>query len=96
MGFRILLSRRSLTDLREIFAYIAGQNVAAAERIVQALADRTKTLRAFPRIGTRVRKRPAIRRLYHSPYVIYYRVDAARRVVEVLHFWDGRRLPPPL
>ena len=80
MGFQIFLSHGSLTDLQEIFDYIAADSPAAAERILRSLVDHTKILRAFPRMGTPVRRRPMVRKLFHSPYIIYYRVHADWRM----------------
>jgi plasmid stabilization system protein ParE len=44
-----------------------------------------------------MRGRPAaeiVRRMPVPPYLIYYRVDDARRVVEVITIRHGKRRPP--
>jgi len=60
------------------------------------LINHVKVLQAFPHIGAPVSKRRKIRKLLHTPYKIYYRVHEARRVIEILHFWHGRRRRPKL
>jgi plasmid stabilization system protein ParE len=32
--------------------------------------------------------------LVHSPFLIYYRVDDDKRIIEVLHLRHGARKPP--
>ena len=35
--------------------------------------------------------RPGVRQLVHTPILIYYNVNEAPNLVEVLHFWHGSR-----
>ncbi|MGA8656141.1 MAG: type II toxin-antitoxin system RelE/ParE family toxin [Chthoniobacterales bacterium] len=49
MGLEIRLTKRAEEDLNEIFAYIAQDNLQAAERFAQKLLKRTEFLRAFPK-----------------------------------------------
>ena len=43
MGFEIRLTKRAEEDLNEIFAYIAQDNLEAAERFAQKLLKRTES-----------------------------------------------------
>ena len=47
-------------------------------------------------MGVHVRDRPGIRKIFHSPYTIYYRVEDRLQLVETLHIWHGSRRKPNL
>ncbi|HEX5432745.1 MAG TPA: type II toxin-antitoxin system RelE/ParE family toxin [Candidatus Angelobacter sp.] len=49
---------------------------------------------SFPFMGSAIRKRPRVRKLVHTPILVYYRVDEKKRVIEVLHLRHGSRKPP--
>jgi plasmid stabilization system protein ParE len=51
-------------------------------------------LARFPRMGGLIRKRPLVRKLLHSPFLVYYQVREAKRKIEVLHIRHGARKPP--
>jgi toxin ParE1/3/4 len=94
VDFKVLLSDQALSDLSEIVEYIAGESPEAATEVGQSLIGHVKILQSFPYIGTPVPRRRKMRKLYHTPYNIYYRIHENRRVVEILHFWHGRRRNP--
>lgn len=94
MDFRISYTQRALNGLREIVTQIAEDDAEAAERFGGSLLDHVELLEKFPRIGTPVRRRPEVRKLVHSPIVVYYRIHEARRLIEILHFRHGARKPP--
>jgi plasmid stabilization system protein ParE len=35
-----------------------------------------------------------VRKLVHTPILVYYQIDEENRLVEVLHFRHGSRKPP--
>jgi plasmid stabilization system protein ParE len=41
-----------------------------------------------------IRKRPLVRKLLHSPFLIYYQIREAKHEIEVLHIRHGARKPP--
>jgi len=45
-------------------------------------------------LGSPVEGHPGVRQLVHTPILIYYRVDEARKLVEVLHFRHGSPRQP--
>jgi plasmid stabilization system protein ParE len=94
VDFRLLYSQRALDDLEEIVGHIAEDDAEAAERFGDSLLDHLELLERFPRIGTPTRKRAEVRKLMHSPIVVYYRIHESRRLVEILHFGHGARNPP--
>jgi plasmid stabilization system protein ParE len=93
MDFRLLYSQRALDDLAEIVGHIAEDDAEAAELFGVSLLDHLDLLERFPRIGTLVRKRTKVRRLVHSPIVVYYQIHESRRLVEILHLRHGARKP---
>jgi plasmid stabilization system protein ParE len=57
-----------------------------AEHFGNALLDHIRILASFPFLGARLLRRPAVRKLLHSPIRVYYRVDEKRKAVEILRF----------
>jgi toxin ParE1/3/4 len=94
VDFRLLYSQRALNDLEEIVSYIAEDDASAAELFGDSLLDHLELLERFPRIGTPTRKKAEVRKLMHSPIVVYYQIHGARRLVEILHLRHGARRPP--
>ncbi len=94
MDYRLLFTERALNDLSEIVEHIAKDDDEVASRFGQALLDHVNLLTRFPRMGNTTRKRSQVRKLIHSPILVYYQVNAEKRQVEVLHFRHGARLPP--
>jgi plasmid stabilization system protein ParE len=93
MDYRIILTEEALADFTMILGYIAEDDEDAASRFGEALLDHVYLLERFPRMGTPVPGRPAIRKLVHAPILVYYRVIADQDVVEILHFLHGARKP---
>ena len=94
MDYRILFTQRALSDLAEIIGYIAEDDGEAASRFGSALLDHVDLLSRFPHMGGIIRKRSRVRKLEHSPILVYYRIREDNHVVEVLHFRHGSRKPP--
>jgi len=94
VDYRLLYTQRALNDLAEIIGHIAEDDVDAASRFGSSLLDHVELLARFPRMGSIIRKRPLVRKLLHSPFLIYYRVDEDKHLIEVLHFRHGIRKPP--
>ncbi len=94
MDFRLVYTQKALNDLAEIIGYVAGYDAEAASRFGNSLLDHIELLTQFPRMGTLVKKRAGIRKLLHSPVLVYYRINSDKRLIEVLHFRHGARKPP--
>jgi plasmid stabilization system protein ParE len=58
------------------------------------LLDHVDLLSDFPRMGGTIRKRSRVRKLLHSPILVYYQIREDRHVVEILHFRHGSRTSP--
>jgi plasmid stabilization system protein ParE len=71
--------------------HIAEDDVEAASLFGSALLNHLDLLTRFPRMGSTIRKRSRVRKLLHSPILVYYQVREDKRLVEVLHFRHGSR-----
>ena len=94
MDFRLLFTQRALNDLAEIIGHIAEDDAAAAERFGISLLDHIELLTRFPRMGISIRQRARVRRLTHSPILVYYRLREDRHLVEILHLRHASRKLP--
>lgn len=94
MDYRLLYSQKSLNDLGEILGRIAEEDAEAASRFGVSLLDHIDLLSRFPRLGGVIRKRSRVRKLLHSPFLVYYRLDEDKRQIEVLHVRHGARKQP--
>ncbi|MEI6762219.1 MAG: type II toxin-antitoxin system RelE/ParE family toxin [Betaproteobacteria bacterium] len=85
---RLVFTERAQADLLEAWLYIAEDNLAAADRVLDTLEQESKVLlmqplmgRARPELGTQVRSWPSA-----TPYLLFYEVDDAElTVLRVLH-----------
>ena len=94
MDYKLLFTQRALRDLSGIIGYIAEDDAETASRFGKTLLDHVDLLGRFPRMGGTIRKRSRVRKLVHSPILVYYQVHEDKRLVEVLHFRHGSRKPP--
>ena len=94
MDYRLLYTQRALNDLAEIIGYIAEDAAEAASRFGSSLLDHIDLLARFPNMGSTIRKRSRVRKLLHSPILIYYQIQEEERLIEVLHLRHGARKSP--
>lgn len=94
MDYRLFYTQRALNDLAEIVGYIAEDDADAASRFGNSLLDYLDLLSKYPRIGPVIRDRSDVRKLVHSPIVIYYRVQQKEQMVEILHLRHASRRQP--
>jgi plasmid stabilization system protein ParE len=80
--------------LAEIVGYIADDNPEAAWHFGRSLLDHVEILQRYPNLGAVIRRRTDVRRLVHSPIVIYYQVHEKERLVHILHLRHGARESP--
>jgi plasmid stabilization system protein ParE len=93
VDYRLLYTQRALNDLAEILGYIAEDDAEAASRFGASLLDHVDLLTSFPRLGGSIRKRARVRKLLHSPMLVYYRINEEKRFIEILHLRHGARKP---
>ena len=89
---RIVVSRRTLSDFKRIWRYIAVDSEPAADRLLLAMDDRLRLLGSFPEIGARRDDlRPGARMLVHGRYLILYSFERARDRVKIVAIVEGLR-----
>jgi plasmid stabilization system protein ParE len=89
--YRVVYTKRALDDLAEIVGYLAEDSADAASSFGEAFIDHIELLAQFPQMGDLIGKRSKVRRLLHSPVIVYYRADVRGHKVEVLHIRDASR-----
>ena len=85
---RLVFTERAQADLLEAWLFIAEDNPAAADKVLDTLEQEAKLLlvqplmgRARPELGSAVRSWPSA-----TPYVLFYEVDGSElTVLRVLH-----------
>jgi toxin ParE1/3/4 len=89
---RVRLTPRARDDLDEIWLYIAGDNMDAADRLIDAISSRCRSLADFPDLGpARPDIAPDARMLTIDNYIVLYRRDGDDiEIVRVTH--GARRL----
>ena len=93
MDCAVIYSEAALADLQQITAFIAADNVEAAQRFANRLVDLAESLRSMPERGRPVKRWPGVRVIVLAPYLIFYRFERPARQVEILRFWHGARDP---
>jgi plasmid stabilization system protein ParE len=98
MDYQVTLSPSARADLRHIVRYISFDAPDRALQFGQFLVSRTKMLAQFPELGRIVPEfnDHLIREIVVRSYRVIYRVDRARRSVEVARFWHGARGTPDI
>lgn len=94
MDYRLVYTQQALNDLAEIVGHIAEDDAQAASHFGNSLVAHVELLARFPRMGGLIRKRPSVRKLLHSPFLVYYRVRDSEDKIEILHIRHGARKPP--
>lgn len=88
MSTRIRLSGPARADLLEIWCYVAEEDFAAADRLLERIHRRCDALARMPRLGRlRPELAPGIRSLSVGRYLIFYRETP--RGVEVVRVRGG-------
>ena len=94
MDYRVTFAAQADRDLEKIVRFLAQKNPFAAERLGYALVDDALSLANMPHRGLAVQERSGYRRILHRPwFLIFYRIDEARRLVEIARVWDARQDP---
>lgn len=96
---RVDWTEKALARLQGIKRYIAIDDPASAEALVQRVLDRVEVLGEHPYIGRKVPEYnlPDLREVPERPYRIIYQVDADEDRVGILTVKHYRqRLPPYL
>lgn len=95
--YRIEWRPRAREDLRAIVDYIGKDNASRAKRFGQELRDKTVALAQHPELGRMGRPGlPAWLRelVVHPNYIVFYRVLAEARIVEILRVKHATQQAP--
>ena len=92
---RLVFTEKARVDLLEAWLFIAEDNLAAADQVLDTVEQESKLLlmqplmgRARPELGNQVRSWPSA-----TPYILFYEVDGAElTVLRVLHHARDVRL----
>jgi len=68
-----------------------ADDAEVATRFGNSLLDHLDLLPRFPRMGGVIRKRSHVRKLVHSPILVYCTVQELERWIDILHFRHGAR-----
>jgi plasmid stabilization system protein ParE len=90
--YAVLILEEALEDLRNIVAHISRENPGAAEALGSKLLDEAMRLESLPFRGSRVKRRRGLLKLVHGEYLIYYRIQEHRNLVEILAFKHGAQI----
>lgn len=86
----IVRTERADEDLIAIWAYIATENPAAADRVLDAIESRWDQLCRHPYSGAaRDDIAPGVRHLVAGHYLSLYRITGT--AIEIIRVFDGRR-----
>lgn len=84
---RFVRTRQARTDLLDIWDYIAGNDPAAADRLLDEIDGACEAIAEHPFLGPRRDDiRPGLRYFVHRQYLILYRpIDEGIEIVRIVH-----------
>ncbi len=91
MDYRFKIAARARSDIRNIWQYIARDNVLTANLFRDRLLLAAESLQNFPHRHGNFPKRPSIRKVAFDTYLIIYKINEESRTVEILRFWHSAR-----
>jgi toxin ParE1/3/4 len=93
MGWQVIIAPSAQTDLADIVRYIAQYNSDAAARLGYELITRAESLADFPEKGRMVPefRQPNLREVICRSYRIIYRLQPAKKRIQIVRFWHGAR-----
>jgi toxin ParE1/3/4 len=98
MDYQIVFSALARSDLQDIVRYISFDAPARALQFGRFLISHTKSLAQFPERGRVVPEfgDDSIREIIVRSYRVVYRLNHAKRMVEVIRFWHAARGIPEM
>lgn len=97
MRYTVVLTDTAKQDLRDIAFWIAEQSkdVAIAKRFVNELREECRKLDIFPNGGAfpkdHILKSLGYRFAVHKEYLIFYRVDEEKRLVNIMAIFNAKK-----
>jgi addiction module RelE/StbE family toxin len=98
MGHQVIWTDEAITDLRQLVAFIAQDNPAAAIKLGEEIIRKSMLLAVHPRLGRMLRetKRDTLREIIIHPYRLIYEIEDLSQTVRVRVLWHGARQEPEL
>jgi toxin ParE1/3/4 len=98
VAYRLIWAPAALLDLRDLAAYIAEDNPAAARRFVRSLIQVVERLAEFPESGRVVPEfnDSHIREILRKPCRLVYRIKPEEQTIEIARVWHAARGIPKL
>lgn len=95
---RVILTAAALSDLEGIARFIRAQSPQNAAAVANAILNGIDSLEFMPArfkvVGNSARRRTPVHGMVIRPFIVYYRVEAHRPDVYVLHIIHGSRRQP--
>lgn len=90
---KVVYAERARQDIDDIYASIAPHSQVSAQRVEDLIRATCEGLADFP-FAFAATDEPGVRRvpLVRYPYTVFYRVDAARAVVEIARVIHSARV----
>jgi toxin ParE1/3/4 len=97
VSYRVLWSESALERVTEFLDFIAEENPAAAKRVIEDLRQRVGLLADQPRMGRPLLEGidPDLRRLIVGKYVVVYRIQENRRIIDIVAVRHSRERSLP-
>ena len=98
MAYGLTWAPAAQLDLKNLAAYIAEDNPAAARRFVRNVFQLVERLPKFPESGRIVPEfnDPQIREVLRKPCRIVYRIKPEEQIIEIARVWHAARGIPEL
>jgi toxin ParE1/3/4 len=91
MDFELKITLQARRDIRNIWQFIARDDIQVTDSFCAELFLAASSLQNFPHRHGSLARRPNIRKFPYGSYLIFYKIDEDSRLVEVLRFWHGAR-----
>lgn len=93
MAYQILWSDSAMERITEFLDFIAEENPAAAQRVIDDLFRRVEVLSEHPRLGRPLSGDvfPDLHRLIAGNYVVVYQIQEARQIINVVAVRHSRQ-----
>jgi addiction module RelE/StbE family toxin len=97
VSYRVLWSESALERVTEFLDFIAEESPAAAKRVIEDLRQRVGLLADQPRMGRPLLEGidPDLRRLIVGKYVVVYRIQENRRIIDIVAVRHSRERSLP-
>ncbi|MBS3780504.1 MAG: type II toxin-antitoxin system RelE/ParE family toxin [Desulfovermiculus sp.] len=98
MAFKLIWSPTARLDLKDITAFIAEDNVVAANQLRGNILQKVERLCDFPESGRIVPEINdfSVREIICKPCRIVYRVNHEKRIIEIVRVWHAARGVPEI